>query len=103
MLLSPPCISPCSASQPDAWRAFVQCPEPDLFDRLSDLSDALSQQQRAAGGGAASSPSSHPLAGVVEASGPSSHPRDLLSRGSFLLLLLVKVLSEDKLLAAVQR
>ena len=80
-------LSPCSAQQPEAWRAFAQCPEPDLFDRLSDLSDALSLQQPQA----------------AEASGPSSHPRGMLSPGSFLLLLLVKVLCEDKLLAAVQR
>ena len=83
-------LSPCSAQQPEAWRAFAQCPEPDLFDRLTELSDALSQQQPQA-------------AGRVESSGPSSHPRGMLSPGSFLLLLLVKVLCEDKLLAAVQR
>jgi hypothetical protein len=68
------------------WRAFSDAAEPDLFDKVSELADNIVSCQRRLGKG-----DDHVVSPPLALS------------GSFMLLLAIKVLCEDKLLAAIQR
>ncbi len=72
-------LLPRTLLQPSDWQQIAQAAEPDLID-LSELAGSLGKQQGEEGAGAGA-----------------------LLPGSFLVLLLIKVLCEDTLLAAVQR